>query len=1172
MTNLEEINLNNNLITTLPVSVGKLTKLTTLYASQNKISILPGSFGFFPALENIDLSHNSISIFPDGLCQSPKLQSISFRKNKIQKFPSSIHLLAPSMNYLALDSNEMKGSIPAALLENENFTALLLSHNQFMFEDIPTSTKLKNGLGTQQPVTLTKKVFNTAIGDTLKIDIRNFAPFHLESNQYTWYSYPQNKKAGSDNQPELTVVIDEKTINNQYYCVVTNPNSPSYKYTAFGYEYTLACLNNVTTEVISFQTATEEELISEKYDGNYVVSSTNISTKIVEDKTVTLVPPRHVRGKIQWQASSDAVTWHDLSANMAENDLKSNFLSVKSDELILSPRTPAYYRCAVTDLNCEPMYSDTMKVNPYGNVIFDGNVNVTEQSKTISIDSIEVTLPKGIYDTDFRVTIVKVDNPPVIEGLKMSSVYDVTTSFGSVFDVPLQIKLKNIDKNLVTDKDLPALKPAYFDETSKQWKFYDNGGVTLKDSSVFFLTNHLTKLAWFELAHGSYTHIHTGKRVNVIYKWDTGTGEENNYLGYYYSNRKKTPEAWYNPNMDPDKGGTPMIIQDVAGYMDIILDKFKQSGLETPSLRFNVYVSNLGSQTFGKIGLCGYLAGRGYFELNSALAVDRDELRSTLAHEYMHYTQDYYMVVLTDNYFFTEAHAPLADRLVWPTVEELEIAESERNLEMSLTTNTADGASSIFDLIGRSWDYASTVPVIEKFSVNTMDANLSSTFLHYMRSYRKDTKLNIAKLLINHGWAGSATNWTWRSFINSEVKNQLGTTIGDEFDDFVRFILSGENENFSVLNTEDGNPYTYLIRNLTPEDKGTFAKRLVYNFPKSDNQQKENSMEMNVPYLAAKTLLLYNQTPDRAVVINYKRLHDKSDDYKVYFGKFDFKTKKTEFVDISDSLSYNIFVEARSLKSVSESQNIAFLLFVNKTCPDLLSLNADFNASFELKATPVIDIESLYTAWIAGNDGSNLYVHYNSKGNKDAFLVEGIHVNGTSDNMVYHNVYNYSSYKTILNDSTYQVNAYFSDETRNEYPDLGAYPGIQLSTVQQTIEYNFVAGKIKLHSVSQFTNKFEIIENEKPKIILNSKWYNDAKLSIKDINLMNYSASGENVVLLRTFNSNETKAVVESMSHSHRAVDYDYKTGEVSSESFENYVSTDYSGGDVVLKILLRTR
>lgn len=1172
--NLEELDVSNNLLTSLPGTINLLTNLKSLLAANNKISTLPENFGFLPSLRAIDLSFNNLTEFPDALCQLTRLESVNFRKNKIKEFPPSINLMAPTVSSLVLDSNEISGKLPKELLENGKISPLLLGWNRFTFEDIPVSGKLKSQIYNQKPVKLTRKVFNVAIGDTINIDIRKIATFTLTTNQYNWISAIKNKAVSDTPNPVLTVIIDEKTINNKYYCQVTNPQAPTYSFTDYGNTYTFPCLNSVTTDTLSFQAATEEVLISEKYDGGYVVSTKNIPSKIVEDRLVTLVPPLRVRGTITWQASADGKTWYDLTSTMQQADLKANFVTVKQQELVLSPKTPAFYRCNVQDVNCEPLYSDTIRVNPFGKVLYDGTLNAATETRTIRTDSIEVTLPAGIYDKDFRLTIVKLDNPPAAPaGMKMSSAYDVTVSFGSIFDKALHIKLKNIDKKIISNKELPAIKPGYYDEITREWVIYDNGGIMLKDSSVYFLTSHLTKLAWFELAHGSFTHIHTGERVNVIYKWGTNTGEENNYLGYEYTNKKKAQEPWYNSNTDPDKNGTPLIVQDIAGYMDIIIKKFKEKGLETPSLRFNVYVSNLGMQAFGKIGLCGYLAGRGYFEINSALAIDRDDLRKTLAHEFMHYTQDYYMVVLTDNYFFTEAHAPTAARIVWPFDSELETAEPEDNLKMALTEKTENGTvmRSIFDLLSEPWDNAGTAPVFEKFLVNTTEANFSSTFLHYMQCCRKGTPFNLAGLLTNHGWGSSATNWTWRAYINSQVSAQIGTTIGDEYDDFVRYLLTGANEKFTLLNTGDGNPYTYIIKNLTPENEGTFAKRLVYNFAKEDQNPQKEDIEIKVPYLASKVLMLYNQTPDRAVVVHYKRLHTIDKENKVYYGKFDFKTKQTTFVDITDSLNYNIFIEARSDKSVKESQNIGFLLLVNKKCPAMVSWSNDFSASFELTAMPVFDIEYVYTGWIAGADGNSLYVHTNSKGNKDAFLVSGVHLNFTSPNVVSHVVNYYSSSRSMATDSSYVVNIDFGDEQRSEYPDIGAFPGIQISDKQIKIEYNFVKSTMKLTSNAKFTNKYETIYEEKPRIILGSIWYDDTKLWLKDINTMTVSALGE-YLLLRTNNSSETLAVVEKMSSSHKEIRYNSTTGEPYPEETTHYVNTDYSGGDVVLKLLFKTR
>ena len=1171
---LEELNINGNQLLKFPDGINNLINLKTLYANNNLLSKLPDNFGFLPSLQNIDLSFNKITEFPDALCQLTKLQSVSFRKNKIEKFPPSINLLPPTLTIMVLDSNEIKGHIPKELLENGNLSPLLLSDNHFTFEDIPVSSNFMNSVGNQQPVNLTKKIFKVAIGDTVSIDVRKIAPFTLTSNQYNWVSVAKNRVVSSTENPILTVIIDDKTINNKYYCSVSNPSSPTYKYVTYGTTYTLPCMSAVNTDTLSFQLATEEELISEKYAGSYVVSTKSIPTKVVQDKIVTLVPPRKVNGTIKWQASADGKAWYDLSETMSQNDLKSNFVSVKQQELVLSPKTSAFYRCSVQDVNCEPLLSDTIKVNPFGNVLYDGTLNVSTASKTVKIDSIEVTLPAKIYDKDFRLTIVKLDNPPTSPaGMKMSSAYDVTVSFGSVFELPIQVKLKNIKNKTITDKGLPKYKPGFYDENERKWVIYDNGGITLKDSSVFFLTNHLTKLAWFEIAQGSYTHIFVGDHVNVVYKWGTGTGEENSYLGYQYSNSKKPHEAWYNSNTDPDNGGTPILIQDVAGYMDIIIKKFKESGLQTPDLRFNVYVSNMGDKYFGKIGVCGYLSGRGYFDINSFLAVDRDDLRKTLAHEYMHYTQDYYMVVLTDNYFFTEAHAPTAPRIVWPLESELDTAEPEDNLKQVLTVKEENGEKlrSIFDLLSEPWDNAGSLPIIEKLTVTTSEANVSSGFLHYLQCLRKGTLMDMAALIKNHTWSSSATNWTWRSYINSQISAQIGTTIGDEYDDFIRYLLIGENDKFTVLNKGDGNPYSNIIKNLTPENEGTFAKRLVYNFTKTENEPQIDNVSLKVPYLASKVLLLYNQTPDRAVVVNYKRLHPIDKEDKVYYGKYDFKTKKTTFIDLTDSTAYNIFIEARSEKSVKETQNIGFILLVNKKCPSMLGFGSDFNASFELTATPVFDIEYLYTAWIAGADGNSLYVHTNSKGNKSAFIVSGVDITMTNPDVVSHVVNNYSSNRTIINDSSYVVDISFGDVTRFEYGDIGAMPSIQISDKQIKIEYNYVASTMKLWSKAKFTNKYETNYEEKPRILLGSIWNDETQLNLKDINKMTITSGGENV-LLRTNNSVETQAVVTKMSSTHNEVRYDSTTQLPGTEDTTNYVSTDYSGGDVVLKLVLKMK
>lgn len=77
-----------------------------------------------------------------------------------------------------------------------------------------------------------------------------------------------------------------------------------------------------------------------------------------------------------------------------------------------------------------------------------------------------------------------------------------------------------------------------------------------------------------------------------------------------------------------------------------------------------------------------------------------------------------------------------------------------------------------------------------------------------MRSYRNGTPLNVAKILREHLLSlGIITNWSWRTYLNSQIQSDLGSTIGKEYDAWVRYLLEGKNENFTIINTAGGNPF-----------------------------------------------------------------------------------------------------------------------------------------------------------------------------------------------------------------------------------------------------------------------------------------------------------------------------------------------------------------------------
>lgn len=1192
MNGMEDLSLGHNNFTSVPGSIGRLRKLKYLNleyndleslpdsiiniemmkifrANNNNIESLPPYFGNWPDLEEIDLSHNKITSFPEELCLLPELWSIRLDNNRIKSLPAGSEIMS-KVSQLFLDSNLISGPIPLKYL-SQKLPQVDLRHNQFTYKDIPDSEILIKGISDQAWIKLETDTIKGREGDTLRIDIRDISPLSDPGNSYYWFEYPENIDdeyhdfmQGEEQNPVLTLVLNQETINKKYYCKVFNDNASSYTWEWDGGTYVTPVIMYLNTDTLSFAISSDDEILENKYPGNRIVSSDELPSKEITGSEVTMTSPFDLRGDITWQGSADGSQWYDISMSMQEQNILDNVISVSGEELVVSPYSPVYYRCVLTEGTCDPIISDSVRVMPMGEILFDDMINVSGDSLSVSVDSIKVILPEGLHEDDFRLTITKLDNPPSAEGvLSMGSAYDVTLSIGSIFEIPLTIKLKNIDVPAVDLLDLPAYKPVYYDDLKQEWKQYDQGGINLSDSTLEFQTTHLTKLSWWEISEGSYTHSYTNGKTEVIYKWGTGTGEENNYLGYQYGIENFPSEPWHDSNTDVDNGGTPAIVQDIAAYMNQIITKFESLSLQPAGSTFKVYLSNTGSGSLGHIHLGGY--NMGYFTINSALATSPEDLRQTLAHEYMHYTQSRFMNVLTSNYFFAEAHAPLSDRIAWPA-EEHEIPEPESHLRQSL--RPGKGYKSIYDLLGSPWDAQTTLPVIEKRTVVPEDANLSSTFLHYMRTYRTGTKLDVAKLLKDHGTAAGITTATWRQYIDGQTTEQLGTKIGKEYDDYVRYLLSGISDNFTILNKEQLNPFSNIIRNSGSANNGSFARRKIYSFQEEDDTPVNEEINIDVPYLASKIMVLNNNTQDRPVVVNYTRLHDEGDNNKVYYGYYDYDNKIVEFKDISDSTSFSLLLDARSERTIRECRNTAFLLFVNTLCPDVLSYDNDFNASFELKAFPVINITDLAYANISDRN-----IHNYSDATKKEFIMPGLlnlSASGVFSEVV---VSDYSTGKKMLGDSAYVVTASFIQDSRADNgPDLAA--NRYIFTRSQTIEYNFISGTIKITQDNNEEGIFEeyysrVTDTYYPQRTFYTKTETHT-LELKNVNefvKQSYGLTGD-IYEFETLNTSETQACLSAASHSASYISYN-TDGEVDSSKTYDYLNTEYPDGDVKISLQL---
>lgn len=1177
---LKSLNLYNNQITSIPEEVGNLIQLASLEignnqlkvlpdglalnlnlqyleASNNQIAFIPSNFGQSQLLATLNLSNNQIKTIPEQIGNCPDLYEINLSNNKIESIPASFANIRDAAT-VNLENNEIQGSIPEKIMRMQSTR---LYGNRFIFKDIPKSEKLICGARNQKNVLVKKQLYNVQIGDTLTIDVREITRLSDPDNEYFWFCYPNNILKDEPTNPVLKVIINELTLKNKYYCKVFNPKVPTFTLPDDP-NYKILCLEGLNTDTIAFKLITEEEKIAEKYPGEFVTSLKAISNKTISDGTVTLVPPQKIkRGVVQWEASADGVTWEKVSAQMQHADLKANVKSVSNDKLVLTPRNTAFYRCSLQETNCDPIYSDKLKVKALGNVLFDGIINVKEDSRTISVDSIEVLVPIHFHDEDFRLIITKIDNPPAVPvSVIAGSAYDVKVSFADEFVVPLLVKLKNFDKTKIKDKEIDLWKAVYFDDENQDWKPFEHAHISIKDSTIGFTTNHLTKLSWFwdnnDMNNG-YTDVYERNNIRVFYK-----DGDTDFMKYGYA-KKQSAQAWH-------VAGIPILVQDITEYLPKVIAKYKSLELSVPDGKFKVYIKEMDDA--GCVGIMGMLDGYLLISRNMLTPV---ELRQVLAHEYMHYTQDYYISANPSNSFWMEAHATLSDRIVWDD-KEVPKCEPEELLESGKTSKI-----SIFNFLSNSWDYWDMSFLTNNLAGNIHYNYLAGNFLHYLRSYRDgDKKLKPATLLKETSWFGS-----WRTYLASYTSNHLDAILGDEYEEYVKFLLSGENENFTLINKK-GNPYAYL---QDPKNKGAFTHPVTYRFKEGDEMVQNDDMNITVPYMAAKIVLLENICPDTMVLVNYKRKHEFDYNHMVYHVSYDFEKKQMTYVDISDSTEYNFLLENRNKENtLTKFNNYSFLLLINKEYIGASSLIKDFDASFELTAMPILNIESVGMLTIY--NGNTPMTH--SFGDQQDYIMIGSPNADWLQKVTEFDVRmtDKNTSKQILNEHTLQIITQFA--LIIDQGQIKGMPTMKDSTsYTQIIDYDVIIGTMKITEQEQKFHKLhtfiEFTDGDNGDVEERIVW-----LGYKDIleektktywlnNFMNYlqpeSATkdfqevyGQNIKMFKTNNTAETQQVVTKIDANYKTTNFNQK-GEVSSTVESTYSSTDFSNLNLKLNFIVRT-
>lgn len=104
---LEELVINNNELSTIPISIGLLRNLKVLIADENKIESLPASIGSCSGLRILSLSQNQLQSLPDEIGRISQLTVLNLSGNRLNHLPFSF-LKLTNLKALWLSKNQQK--------------------------------------------------------------------------------------------------------------------------------------------------------------------------------------------------------------------------------------------------------------------------------------------------------------------------------------------------------------------------------------------------------------------------------------------------------------------------------------------------------------------------------------------------------------------------------------------------------------------------------------------------------------------------------------------------------------------------------------------------------------------------------------------------------------------------------------------------------------------------------------------------------------------------------------------------------------------------------------------------------------------------------------------------------------------------------------------------------
>lgn len=136
---LEELNLSNNSIRSIPESLFNLKSLKKLIMNKNKLHDISDNIYKLKRLEILNVNYNEIKFFPPKLCEMPCLQELLVVCNHLVRLPDMLGTM-PSLRKIDATANRLT-QIPYSLGYSKSLTDILIHENPLT--DTPLEEVLK---------------------------------------------------------------------------------------------------------------------------------------------------------------------------------------------------------------------------------------------------------------------------------------------------------------------------------------------------------------------------------------------------------------------------------------------------------------------------------------------------------------------------------------------------------------------------------------------------------------------------------------------------------------------------------------------------------------------------------------------------------------------------------------------------------------------------------------------------------------------------------------------------------------------------------------------------------------------------------------------------------------------------------------------------------------------